>query len=171
MSRILNWSEDELSSYYEDREIDLSWINKSSRHQFRWKSLKGPWITSDRRISSSKKLIELFSKSMPTDVYVSTSSWLDPINLPRIKDTKRPSPILLDHLVVFDIDIRPFCLIRLEEARKATLNLRNWLIDNTVFQYIVDIYKKEDVLLTWGNWLPKDTSGNQKKREDLFDIK
>ena len=58
---------------------------------------------------------------MPTDVYVSTSSWLDPINLPRIKDTKRPSPILLDHLVVFDIDIRPFCLTRLEEARKATL--------------------------------------------------
>ena len=68
---------------------------------------------------------------MPTDVYVSTSSWLDPINLPRIKDKKRPSPILLDHLVVFDIDIRPFCLTRLEEARKATLNLRNWLIENT----------------------------------------
>ena len=131
MSRILDWSGDELSSYYLDTEIDLSWIDKSSRHQFRWKSLKGPWITSDRRISSSKKLIELFSNSMPTDVYVSTSSWLDPVNLPRIKDTKRPSPILLDHLVVFDIDIRPFCLTRLEEARKATLNLRNWLIENT----------------------------------------
>ena len=131
MSHVLSWSEDELSSYYFDREIDLSWLNKSSRHQFRWKSVKGPWITSDRRISSSKKLIELFSNSMPTDVYVSTSSWLNPINLPRIKDTKRPSPILLDHLVVFDIDIRPFCIIRLEEARKATLNLRNWLIENT----------------------------------------
>ena len=131
MSRVLNWSEDELSTYYFDREIDLSWLNKSSRHQFRWKSLKGPWVTSDRRISSSKKLIQLFSNSIPTDVYVSTSSWLNPVNLPRIKDTKKPSPILLDHLVVFDIDIRPFCLIRLEEARKATLNLRNWLIENT----------------------------------------
>jgi hypothetical protein len=114
MGRVLNWSEDELSAYYFDREIDLSWLNKSSRHQFRWKSLKGPWITSDRRISSSKKLIQIFSNSIPTDVYVSTSSWLNPVNLPRIKDTKKPSPILLDHLVVFDIDIRPFCLIRLE---------------------------------------------------------
>ena len=131
MSRILNWSEDELSSYYFEREIDLSWLTKPSRHQFRWKSLKGPWITSDRRISSSKKLIELFSNSIPSDVYVSTSSWLNPVNLPRIKDTKKPSPILLDHLVVFDIDIRPFSLVRLEEARKATVNLRNWLIDNT----------------------------------------
>jgi DNA primase catalytic subunit len=134
MSRVLNWSEDELSSYYFEREIDLSWLTKSSRHQFRWKSLKGPWITSDRRISSSKKLIELFSNSIPSDVYVSTSSWLNPVNLPRIKDTKKPSPILLDHLVVFDIDIRPFCLVRLEEARKATLDLRNWLIDNTDIQ-------------------------------------
>ena len=134
MSRILNWSEDELSSYYFEREIDLSWLTKPSRHQFRWKSLKGPWITSDRRISSSKKLIELFSNSIPSDVYVSTSSWLNPVNLPRIKDTKKPSPILLDHLVVFDIDIRPFSLVRLEEARKATVNLRNWLIDNTNIQ-------------------------------------
>jgi len=71
---------------------------------------------------------------MPTDVYVSTSSWLNPVNLPRIKDTKKPSPILLDHLVVFDIDIMPFCLLRLEEARQATFNLRNWLIDNTDIQ-------------------------------------
>ena len=131
MSSVIKWSEEELSSYYNDNEIDISWLNKSSMHQFRWKSLKGPWFTSDRRISSSKKLIELFSNSMPTDVYVSTSSWLNPVNLPRIKDKKRPSPILLDHLVVFDIDIRPFCLIRLEEARKATLELRNWLVTNT----------------------------------------
>ncbi len=134
MARIDGWSEEELSSYYQNNNIDLSWLLKPSRHQFRWKSLKGPWITSDRRISSSKKLIELFSNAMPTDVYVSTSSWLNPVNLPRIKDTKKPSPILLDHLVVFDIDIRPFCLLRLEEARQATLNLRNWLIDNTDIQ-------------------------------------
>ncbi len=134
MARVHGWSEEELSSYYQNNTIDLSWLLKPSRHQFRWKSLKGPWITSDRRVSSSKKLIELFSNSMPTDVYVSTSSWLNPVNLPRIKDTKKPSPILLDHLVVFDIDIMPFCLLRLEEARQATFNLRNWLIDNTDIQ-------------------------------------
>jgi len=68
---------------------------------------------------------------MPTDVYVSTSSWLDPVNLPRLKDTSRPTPILLDHMVVFDIDMRPFCISRLERARKAALSLRNWLLENT----------------------------------------
>ena len=68
---------------------------------------------------------------MPIDVYVSTSSWLDPVNLPRLKDNSRPSPILLDHLVVFDIDMRPFCVRKLEEARLATLDLKNWLIQNT----------------------------------------
>ena len=112
----MKWSEEDLSSYYSSNEVDLSWLKKSSQHQFRWKTIKGPWVTSDRRISSSKKLFELFSNSMPTDVYVSTSSWLNPVNLPRIKEIKKPSPILLDHLVVFDIDIRPFCLLRLEEA-------------------------------------------------------
>lgn len=127
----MKWSEEDLSSYYSSNEVDLSWLKKSSQHQFRWKTIKGSWVTSDRRISSSKKLFELFSDSMPTDVYVSTSSWLNPVNLPRIKEIKKPSPILLDHLVVFDIDIRPFCLIRLEEARKATLYLKNWLIENS----------------------------------------
>ncbi len=127
----MKWSEEDLSSYYSSNEVDLSWLKKSSQHQFRWKTIKGPWVTSDRRISSSKKLFELFSDSMPTDVYVSTSSWLNPVNLPRIKEIRKPSPILLDHLVVFDIDIRPFCLLRLEEARKATLHLKNWLIENS----------------------------------------
>jgi hypothetical protein len=56
---------------------------------------------------------------MPTDVYVSTSSWLNPINLPRIKDKKRPSPILLDHLVVFDIDIRPFLSYSLRRSKES----------------------------------------------------
>ena len=38
---------------------------------------------------------------------------------------------MLDHLVVFDIDMRPFCKRKLEAARLATLDLKNWLIENT----------------------------------------
>ena len=41
----------------------------------------------------------------------------------------------------------------------------DWLIHENVFQYIVDVYKKENILLTWGNWKPIDTSGKQKNRE------
>ena len=126
------WSEEILSEHYNTHDrINLDWLNKPSRHQFRWHSLKGPWITSRRRISSSKSLSKDFQGSMPTDVYVSTSSWLNPVNLPRLKDTSRPPPILLDHLVVFDIDMRPFCRRRLEQARSAVLDLRDWLLENT----------------------------------------
>ena len=126
------WTEENLERHYSEMgEIDLTWLSKPSQHQFRWKSLKGPWITSRRRISTGKKLIQDFSGCMPTDVYVSTSSWINPVNLPRLKDTKRPYPILLDHLVVFDIDIRPFCKTKLEQARSATQGVRDWLLENT----------------------------------------
>ena len=126
------WSEQILAEHYQSTSgIDLDWLNKPSRHQFRWRSLKGPWITSRRRISSEKSLIKDFRGVMPTDVYVSTSSWLNPVNLPRLKDTSRPAPILLDHVVVFDIDIRPFCRKRLEQARLSALKLRDWLFENT----------------------------------------
>lgn len=131
MASIPDWTEESLSSHYSDGNgIDLSWLDKPTRHQFRWRSLKGPWITSRRRIASGNALVKSFD-SMPTDVYVSTSAWLDPVNLPRLKDTKRPSPILIDHLVVFDIDMRPFCLSRLESARMATLELRDWILEHT----------------------------------------
>jgi len=126
-----DWSESSLSEHYSDgSEIDLSWLDKPTRHQFRWRTLKGPWVTSRKRISSGQSLVKAFD-SMPTDVYVSTSSWLDPVNLPRLKDSKRPPPILIDHMVVFDIDMRPFCRSRLELARKETLILSEWVTENT----------------------------------------
>lgn len=125
------WTESSLSEHYSDGSgIDLSWLDKPTMHQFRWRTLKGPWVTSRKRISSGKSLVKSFD-SLPTDVYVSTSSWLDPVNLPRLNDSKRPSPILIDHMVVFDIDMRPFCRSRLEIARKETLRLREWVIENT----------------------------------------
>ena len=131
MAESPEWTESSLSEHYSDGSgIDLSWLDKPTRHQFRWRTLKGPWVTSRKRISSGKSLVKSFD-SMPTDVYVSTSSWLDPVNLPRLKDSKRPSPILIDHMVVFDIDMRPFCRSRLELARKETLRLSEWIAENT----------------------------------------
>ena len=106
-------------------------MDKPTRHQFRWRTIKGPWVTSRRRISSGQSLVRDFNGSMPRDVFVSTSSWLDPVNLPRLKDGKKPPPILLDHKVVFDIDMRPFCIRRLEEARVAAMRLREWISEAT----------------------------------------
>jgi hypothetical protein len=135
MSYKPEWTESSLSEHYDSpNPINLGWLEKSSRHQFRWRTLIGPWVTAKKRISSEEQLVKEFQDSMPTDVYVSTSSWLDPVNLPRLSDNSRPSPILLDHLVVFDIDMRPFCERKLEAARLATLKLKIWLIENTHFE-------------------------------------
>lgn len=41
----------------------------------------------------------------------------------------------------------------------------DWLLHENVFQYIVDTYQTNDILLTWGYWKPVDTSGKQHDRE------
>lgn len=121
------FSRDELNEWYASNVPDLDWIDKSSRHQFRWRTIEGRWITSHRRISDAKRFNKVFKKKSPTDLYIGTSAWLDPIGLPRLSQTDLPAPILIDHLIVFDIDFRPFCYRRLEEARKVTDSLVSWL--------------------------------------------
>ena len=98
-----------LDGYYsKDLEIDFSWMKKPTQHQFRWRTLNNRWYSSPRRIRDAVTFVKAVGKAVPTDVYVSTSSWLNPVDLPRLHDTEAPYPILLDHLVVFDIDVPPF---------------------------------------------------------------
>ncbi|MBT4069820.1 MAG: hypothetical protein HOE79_01085 [Euryarchaeota archaeon] len=123
-------SQEELNAWYQSTQLDLQWLEKSSRHQFRWRLLNGRWVTSGRQISNESSLRKLFKHNAPRDLYIGTSAWLNPVELPRLKDTDVPSPILIDHLVVFDIDFRPFCYRRLERARQATHNLLKWLDEN-----------------------------------------
>jgi hypothetical protein len=123
-------SQEELNAWYQSTQLDLQWLEKSSRHQFRWRLINERWVTSGRQISNESSLRKLFKHNAPRDLYIGTSAWLNPIDLPRLKDTDIPSPILIDHLVVFDIDFRPFCYRRLERARQATHNLLKWLDNN-----------------------------------------
>jgi DNA primase catalytic subunit len=69
-------------------------------------------------------------------MYVSTSAWLNPVDLPKIKDTKSPHPILLDHLIVFDIDIPPFSRTNMEKARKASVELLDWVENKHDFERV-----------------------------------
>ena len=128
MSQLLNLQE--LNDWYTENEIDLSWLNKPSRHQFRWRNFYGRWSQNKRRISKYSVLQKSFGRIPPTDLYYGTSEWLEPMGLPRLRETKKPAPILLDHLVVFDIDKTPFCRRRLESARKVADSLLNWLEKN-----------------------------------------
>lgn len=125
------WTEEVLRAALEDHSPCFDWLERPGRHQYRWRSFDGRWITARRRVKDHSSLLKATKGSVPLDLYVSTSAWLDPIDLPRLKDSTRPHPILLDHLVVFDIDIRPFSLKQLESARRAAIALREWIEINT----------------------------------------
>ena len=105
--------------YSNDYDIDLSWMRKPTQHQFRWRTLTNRWITSPRRVRDGSILKKAFGNSTPSDDYVSTSSWLNPVDLPRLRDQDASHPILLDHLGVFDIDIPPFSEKNMELARDS----------------------------------------------------
>ena len=65
-----------------------------------------------------KHLLNQLKNDNPTDIYFSTSSWLNPVDLPRKNDETKPHPILLNHLIVFDIDVSPLSLENIEKAKK-----------------------------------------------------
>jgi hypothetical protein len=56
--------------------------------------------------------------------------------LPRLRDKERPHPILLDHLIVFDIDVAPLSLKNLEKARTIAVDLQDYLIRDTSIEFL-----------------------------------
>ncbi len=120
----------DFNQYYQNHEVDLSWLKKPSQHGFRWRCSNGSWRKSKRRVSSVDSFRKAIGKDNPRDVYFSTSSWLEPIDLPNLNDDTKPHPILLNHLIVFDIDFAPLSLENLERARLTTLNLHKWIEKN-----------------------------------------
>lgn len=122
--------------YAQGFEIDLSWMKKPTQHQYRWRCLENRWQSSHRRVRNGPTLLKAFNDSTPTDVYVSTASWLNPIDLPRLRDEEATYPILLDHLVVFDIDVPPFCITNMELARQAAVKLYEWMKDKEEYAFM-----------------------------------
>jgi len=118
---------EDMRQWYADNPVDLEWLEKPSRHQFRWRLHNNRWVTANRQFSTPEAVQSVFSAHGPRDVYIGTSAWLTPLDLPKRSDEEAPNPVLLDHLVVFDIDERPFCYRRLERARQATHRLLSWL--------------------------------------------
>ena len=120
----------DFNEYYQNHDVDISWLSKPSQHGFRWRCSDGSWRKSKRRISSQNSFRKAIAKDNPSDIYFSTASWLEPIDLPNLNDETRPYPILLNHLIVFDIDFAPLSLDNLEQARLTTLNLHKWIEKN-----------------------------------------
>jgi DNA primase catalytic subunit len=116
--------------WYAENPPDFSWLDKPTRYQFRWRLPSNRWITATRQFNQPKSLQNILKNQGPRDVYIGTAQWLDPVDLPRLRDTHRPHPILLDHMIVFDIDYTPFCYRRIEKARRATADLLMWIENN-----------------------------------------
>ena len=126
----------DFNQYYQNHEVDFTWLEKPSQHEFRWRCADGSWRKSKRRVSSIETFRKSISQDNPSDLYFSTSSWLNPVDLPRLSDETRPHPVLLNHLIVFDIDFAPLSLENLEQARTTTLKLRNWIEKNYDYELI-----------------------------------
>jgi len=126
----------DFNRYYQNHEVDFAFLKKPSQHEFRWRCADGSWRKSKRRVSSIETFRKSISQDNPSDIYFSTSSWLNPIDLPRLSDETRPHPILLNHLIAFDIDFAPLSLENLEQARITTLKLQNWIEKNYDYELI-----------------------------------
>ena len=121
-----------LKAWYAQPDVlDLTWLAHPSRHHVRWRQTGGRWVMATRRFSGGPSLQRHLMERPPADLYVSTSAWLDPVNLPGLRDETKPAPVLLDHLVVFDLDLGPFSRKRLEEVRQRTSKLIHWLEAHT----------------------------------------
>ena len=116
-----------LKDHYRDHRVDLSWLNKPSQHVFRWRTNDNRWLTAKRRVRDHASFLKAIGKDAPRDVYVSTASWLNPIELPRLRDNPEHYPVLLDHFVVFDIDVAPFSIENLKKAQFIARGLMEWL--------------------------------------------
>ena len=80
--------------------------------------------------------MKAIGKNFPSDLYVSTSSWLNPIDLPRLRDTDLSHPVLLDHLIVFDIDVAPLSLKNLEKAKEIAKGVHSFVVLNESVDFV-----------------------------------
>ena len=126
----------ELLAHYAQNRIDFGWLPFPNQHSYRWRTIESRWVTARRRIRNHQTLAKAISKDVVSDLYVSTSRWLDPIDLPRLRDKERPHPILLDHLIVFDIDVAPLSLKNLEKARTIAIELHNHLSSDPSMEFL-----------------------------------
>ncbi len=129
------WNE-QIIAHYKSNTIHLDWLSKPSQHQFRWRTFEGKWVTSKRRVRNHETLMKAIGKNFPSDLYVSTSSWLDPIDLPRLRDTEVSYPVLIDHLIVFDIDVAPLSLKNLEKAKNIAKGVHSFVMENESVEFI-----------------------------------
>ncbi len=160
---------DELLAHYTQNVIAMDWIPFPNQHSFRWKTFEGKWVNARRRVKNHQTLTKAIGNDVVSDLYISTSRWLDPIDLPRLRDKERPHPILLDHLIVFDIDVAPLSLKNLENARQTAIDLYNFLSSDTSIEYLSCSFSGSKGFHLFYSDLDREKFAieNPKEREDM----
>lgn len=115
--------------------LSLDCIEQPLRRQFRVRTDKNFWVTSENKIGTVVKLQRFMQRKHAKDVYYSTSSWLDPTNLPRLREKTKHYPVMLDHDVVFDVDVSPFSLQNIERARKYAVEIYTTMKEKSTYQF------------------------------------
>ena len=94
-------NKEDIKKYYKEAELVLK--PQSNWRLYKLQLLSGRWINVKKQINTPEQLRKVLIKEAPLNVFSSTSSWLNPLNVekPSYKDADR---ILLNNLVFIDID-------------------------------------------------------------------
>lgn len=115
--------------------LSLDVVDQPLRRQFRVRTDNNFWVTSENKIGTVVKLQRFIQRKRAKDVYYSTSSWLDPTNLPRLREKTKHYPVMLDHDVVFDVDVAPFSLQNIERARKYAVEIYHIMKEKPTYRF------------------------------------
>jgi DNA primase catalytic subunit len=117
-----------IKKFYRESKLDLSCITDISHRHFRFMLKNRRFLKINDRVRNEDILRKWLIRYSPLDVYYSTSCWLKPEILGRREKTPISANIFLSSDIVFDIDRTPFSKRNLDNARKETLKLIDYMM-------------------------------------------
>ncbi len=121
-----------IRAYYESATVDLSVLSKVNFRHFRFRLADGFFYKIPRKIRVWKDLKKQLLDELPLDVYYSSACWLNPHKLGGRTEQKILENIMISCDLVFDIDVNGETIKNLEQARKQTISLKNFLVSKNI---------------------------------------
>lgn len=115
-----------VKEFYLNNLVDLSYLTDCKWRYFRFCLPNGRFFKLPYHIKDSRTLNKWILKRKPLDVYYSSSCWLSPYNVGAKSEVLSDNLFLFSDLV-FDIDGKYFSNKHIENARKETIKLINYL--------------------------------------------
>jgi DNA primase catalytic subunit len=114
-----------LRAFYKENKPDLSGIRFPKFRHYRFRLRNGKFLKIKKTARSEAELQKLLVRYAPLDAFYSVSKWLNPGKLgPR---GEKEESVFLSSNLVFDLDTKPFSRWKMEECRRETLKLVEFL--------------------------------------------